>query len=470
MKIKQFIRTQRNRQLSRYLENVNPVKLNAVAAGKLIKAFRNAARKVPAYKAILKNNGINSSEITDLKTFVENVPVITKNDFFVPFDSESWCRRGMFDKTRYFMSSSGNYAFGAETHNIKKSVQGVDFTLDYLFNTSRKKTFLINCVPMGVHIKTSLALAETSVRSDMVLTMARKIAPKFDQTIIVGDPHFIKKVIEEGVDAGIHWDRLNVSLICGQDWFPESFRQYIGHLINLDIYTDPGRLIMATMGMTELGLNIFHETFDTIRLRNEAQRNLQFKNEICSTDIMAAPFIFHYYPQKSYIEEYRHADGDTTFLFSVTDNKAVIPLFRYDSGDSGRLLSYDDFQETLNHCGLADMRPRLKLPLAMLSGRKNNFITTKDSKIFPEDIKLALYEDFETASKTTGYFRISLQDESPLIEIQMKPGIDCNNTIRTRVAGTILKYVNADLEVRCYPYRDYPYGMELSYEYKFHNI
>ena len=82
MKIKQFIRTQRNRQLSRYLENVNPVKLNAVAAGKLIKAFRNAARKVPAYKAILKNNGINSSEITDLKTFVENVPVITKNDTF----------------------------------------------------------------------------------------------------------------------------------------------------------------------------------------------------------------------------------------------------------------------------------------------------------------------------------------------------------------------------------------------------
>ena len=80
---------------------------------------------------------------------------------------------------------------------------------------------------MGVKIHTSLPLAETSVRSDMALAIIKKITRYFDQLLVVGDPYFIKRLVEEGIEEKIDWTKLNSSFIFGEDWFSESFRTYI---------------------------------------------------------------------------------------------------------------------------------------------------------------------------------------------------------------------------------------------------
>jgi len=51
--------------------------------------------------------------------------------------------------------------------------------------------------PHGVKIPTSLPVADTSVRPDMALAIYKKFSDKFDQTIFVSDPHFLKKLVEE---------------------------------------------------------------------------------------------------------------------------------------------------------------------------------------------------------------------------------------------------------------------------------
>ena len=87
---------------------------------------------------------------------------------------------------------------------------------------------------MGVRVPTSLPVADTSVRRDMALAIFRQFSSEFDQMIILSDPHFLKKILEEGVEQGIDWKRENVHLITGEDWMPETFRSYLGSLLGTD--------------------------------------------------------------------------------------------------------------------------------------------------------------------------------------------------------------------------------------------
>ena len=255
MKIKQLMNTYRYKRITRYLSLTNPEKLELAGLKRVLPSYKNAVNNAPVYYEILKKSNIKQNEIKTIEDFKKKIPVISKKDFFVPFNAEQWIVKKKFIKAKNFMTSSGfsgTPAYGADTNRAGKSGKGVDYTLDYLFNTNNRRTFLINCVPMGVHINTSLVLAEVSVRSDMALALAKKISPKFDQTIFVGDPHFIKKLVEEGIDEGFKWEKIKASFICGQDWFPESFRYYLSQLTGMDIYHKKDRQIIATMGMTEL--------------------------------------------------------------------------------------------------------------------------------------------------------------------------------------------------------------------------
>ncbi|MFO7659088.1 MAG: hypothetical protein R6W78_18660 [Bacteroidales bacterium] len=463
----------KHRQIKNFLINTGPEKLLKKTEKNVLSAFRRAASVIPAYNEILRKQGVTVNEVRTLSDFKEKVPVMTKKDFFVPYEAKEWIGNIQFSKVKNFMVSSGfsgTFAFGADTGITRKIKNGVDFTLDYLFNTSDKKTFLINCVPMGVHVATSLPLAETSVRSDMVMAFVKKISPNFDQTIIVGDPHFLKKIIEEGLASGFNWQKINVSLICGQDWFPEAFREYLACLTGMDIYHDNSRKIIATMGMTELGLNVFHESFDTIRIRNQARHNAGLRQHLTGNANLPVPLLFHYYPMRTFIEEKNEEHNDTSLLFSVTDKHSVIPLMRYDTGDSGTLISYKNLSETLAMQNLHSMSPELKLPLAAIHGRRNNYVLYKGNRVYASQIKSGLYEDFDLAGKTTGYFRISMVKNTPQIELQLKPGVRPERSLTSAFGYALLKYADADIQVKCYNYQEFPYNMELSYEHKFINI
>ncbi|MBN2610776.1 MAG: hypothetical protein JXB00_04390 [Bacteroidales bacterium] len=473
MNIRKGFTKLKHRQLKNFLTKAHPDKFVKDKGKWALSAFKSAASGIPAYKELLLKYGLNHNDVRTLDDFQEKVPVISKKDFFVPFEAKAWFKKGKFSRVKNFMVSSGfsgTFAFGADAGITRRIKRGVDFTLDYLFNTSEKKTFLINCVPMGVHVITSLPLAETSVRDDMVLALVKKISPEFDQTIIVGDPHFLKKFIEKGVENGVDWKQANVSLICGQDWFPESFRGYLAHIMQMDIYHDGSRKIIATMGMTELGLNIFHESSDTIKIRYQISQNAGFRHHLTGDENLPAPLLFHYYPMRTFVEEKKDGHDDTSLLFTVTDRHSLMPLMRYDTGDSGNLLSYKNLSGALELHNLQSLSPELKLPLALIHGRRNNYIIYGGKRVYASQLKNGLYEDFNLAGKTTGYIRISMVNGSPQIELQLKPGFKSNKSLTSAFAYALLKYAGADIGVKCYEYREFPYNMELSYEHKFINI
>jgi len=465
-----MINNLKRKWIRRYLTTSDPDSLVSGSAGKAVSAFHRAVKKSEAYRRIMEVQSIRPGEIKSPDDFSKRVPVTDKNNFFSVFPLNEIMAKQDFPKIRNIMTSSGfsgKFAFGADLLGRESSSRFfVDTALDLLFNTSLKKTFLINCTPMGVHVETSLPLAETSVRSDMVIAILKKVSVHYDQTIIIGDPYFMKKLVEEGCEAGIRWKNLGVSLVMGQDWFPETLRSYLANLMELDPEKTTDRMMLATMGLTELGLNVFHETPETVRIRRMAQRDGHLREKLFGTEKAACGTLFHYYPMRFFLEE--HTDG--SLLFTTLSKSTVIPLIRYYSGDCGKLISYNELVRLLAQFRLADLKPWLKLPLATMTGRATNVLPYKGQPLYPEDLKLGLYETENAARQTTGYFVLSVEQEKPLVEVQLKPGMTPSAELGKVYSRAFQQYVKPELAIKLYSYHDFPYGMELNYEKKFLNL
>jgi len=472
--LRNFLERRKRAKIINFLRTANPEKIEKAGEKLLIPAFLRAATRVPAYRKILEERNLNYKEIKDIESFKRFVPIIDKETIFPKFEIEELCIDGNLNRMKSAVTSSGFsgiYSYGIITEkNNRLTAQATDVSLDYAFDISNKKTFLINCLPMGVRIYTSLPIAETSVRSDMALAVIKKISPKFEQTLIASDPHFLKELVEEGNKQGINWKKLNISLISGGDWFSESFRSYLAHLIELDLENPQGRLIGATFGIAELDLNLFHESWQTILIRRKSQENKNLRETIFGKETKISPILCHYYPHRIFLEALPVKAKEKELVFSILSKGNIMPLIRYNSKDCGQIISYNQLKEILIKQGYNNLIPELKLPLVALSGRKDNYLEIDEKRIYPEEIKQGLYEDFEVASKTTGYFRLGKDQNGPKLEIQLKKEILINNILKSKFEQALLKYVDTVIPVIIYHYQDFPYAMKLDYETKFKNL
>ncbi len=452
----------------KFLTDSDPKEIMSLGEKYLIPAFKRAATRMPAYAKLLSDKGVNHKEINTIDDFQKRVPVFTKKDFFVDTPMEQLCVDKDIRSLKLAVTSSGFsglFSLGMSTEQDQNQIIfSVDTLFEYLINISEKKTFLINCVPMGVKIPTSLPIAEVSVRSDMALALIKKFSPYFEQFLIIGDPHFLKKIIEDGIEQGTNWKDLPVNFITGEDWFSENYRLYLADLLGIDFNKPGSGFFGANFGIAELDLSLFHESTYTIRLRQELQNNTSLRERFFGKNMKITPIIFHYYPHKVFLETTQNNE----LLFSMLNTDLLMPLIRYNSQDQGVIRSYEDVKKILTEENCQHLIPDLKLPLVSVTGRSNRSLTVHGETVTPEEIKEGLYSDYEVAFLTTGYFKLSqMVDNEGKIEIQLKKGVKKTAELETKFSKALLKYVDTNLDIQFYDYQDFPYGMELDYERKF---
>lgn len=467
--LKNIFNRWKRKKAIRILTTFDPSRIAKSGDRQLIPAFKRATR-MPAYKKILEGRGVNINEINTIDDFKKNVPILSKNDLFKDFDIAELCVDGNLHAMKLAMSSSGfsgTFAFGINTRYNQETIAfSIDTALDYVFKTNQRKTFLISCIPMGVKVPTELPIAETSIRSDMALAIIKKFHHHYEQILIVGDPFFLKKLIEEGIEDGVDWKKMNINLIFGEDWFSESFRLYMASLLGVDFNSPEKGLIGATMGIAELDLNIFHETIETIRLRQRAQEDPKLMKALFGENLKICPTIFQYYPHRMFLE----TNESNELIFSMLSKHFLIPLIRYNSSDRGYIIPYEKAKRTLIEFDLENLVPDLKLPLVGVGGRNNRWLTVNGKNITPEEIKQGLYSDFKAAGLTTGYFKLNKIGDRGKIELQLKKAVTKSSDLQRLFEKALLKYCDIDLEVILYEYQTFPYAMELDYEKKFHPI
>ena len=461
------------RKMTRELATATPDTLLTGSSAKVLSIFRHAAKTVPAYRRLLEKQGISPHSISSLERFREQVPILDKKCWF-NLELRDLCVNGNLNDIASVYSSSGHsrsFSFGMETRREQlQSPLLLEFELQQLFRALDRRTLLINCLPMGVRVHTrSLALAETSVREDIILALIKKLSADFEQFILLGEHTFLKHLIETGLlePYRIDWRKLRIHVITGAEYVAESFRSYLTSLLGIDPADPNSGLLIVNYGLSELSVSIAHENWHTIQIRRLAHTDRRFREILCGDALPFCPNVGQYYPTQVYLETLRSQPDREELGVTLLSPNRRLPMIRYNTGDRAQLISYNALATILKGCGRPDLIPSFRLPLVLLWG-KSSGLDAPGGIIYPEQIKEALYADFNLASQITGNFllRKSETTSSPRLLVQLREGVQASPEMRSAIGQQVQKAVTQPLEIDVLLYRDFPLGIRHDFERK----
>ena len=460
-----------------------------------IESFKLAAKDVPHYRDLLASLGVDVPRVVSLSDFQERVPLLRKKDVFADHIPISrLCRKGEIGDNLHLMISSG---FSGESSFSMLDAVGassfrgpLDIYISNLLSPTASRTLIVNALGMGVRLPpTQHSIIETGVRSDLVIKALLKFGSYYDQTLIVGDPNFLKKIVDEGNDIGLDWRGLQISLLTGGDWVPETMRTYFTEETGIDPENPAEyRGVFITFGLTELGLNVFFETQETIKIRRCAlnndrlrralfysgnRQNLNFNPEVCPPVV---PNLFHYDPTRFFIETVTANEAEAEeFVFTTLSAHTKIPLIRYVSGDLGALHSPSDLQDCLRSLGMDELIPQMPLPLASPCGRSalgcaNREPRASSAYLSPEELRHGLYSCNESARSVTGHFTVTEKAGKAVAHVQLRPKIKQAARLNKIIGRALSSASPYAVECSTYEHDTYPYGRTLNYEVKFNHV
>lgn len=436
----------------------------------LLDAFRRAASQVPGYRALLKEEGVHPDQIKDMQTFLEFCPLLTKHNTFNRYPLQDLCVGGSLHDVAEVLTSSGqggNFSFGIKNRKqLSASAQLIDLAFDTAFQVKSKSTLAVNCLPMGVSFSSEcMTIATTSVREDMALALVKAFAQHYVQTILVGDPLFMKKLVDYAASQHMDWTSYRINAVLGEEIFGEHFRNYLGKCLGLNAEKPEEGYILSSMGTGELGLHLCYETPATIALRRAAHENPDLARELFGVHGpgMVLPMIFTFDPLRTLIEIIKpDGSGYGDIAVSILDLNALVPLLRYQTGDIGRLLDGKAVREILRHHALSlpDDPPG---HLIVLKGRQKEALPNGTHVGFYKD---ALYADPGVAANLTGALRLIFSGREFSMHVQLTRTGVLDSYLRQGILQAI-PYTIQPRHLIVWPYDKYPYGMSLDYERKF---
>ncbi|MBA3033090.1 MAG: hypothetical protein KKF85_07800 [Gammaproteobacteria bacterium] len=439
----------------------------------LLPTFRRAAKYSPAYRTLLAEAGVDPATIKTPADFVARCPVLDKSNTFNRFGVEQLlCEDVPRDELAAVLTSSGHgaggFALGLSTRKqFRHAPQLIDLGLEMAFAIDSRRTLLINCLPMGVTFSSDVVcVANVSVREDMACAIVQQAGNLFEQIILCGDPLFLKRLCDYSEAIGVDWRQHRLHVIVGEETFPEAFRDYLAGALHIQIDATDGGLIGSSMGIGELGLNLFNETRETVALRRACIQNPALLEKLTGVDpaVSPAPTFLVYNPLRTFIEVINpdaHGVGD--LVVTVMDKAAPIPLMRYKTGDRMQLIAPATLSEVAAAVPGGLALPTL--PLISLHGRATDQLPGGGHvDLFKE----ALYRNPAMACHLSGAHRISIESDGIRWEVQAVSDTtadlaDLANSLQLDLTPRFC----STLQVICHAYVDFPYSKTIDYERKF---
>ena len=456
----------RRRALLGLLYRQSPASLEHRALKRLPRAVGRAAAQSAAYRTIYREAGLERSHPPQDRDALANYPILEKADLFERFSLEELIADNVpVGDLAGVLTSSGhggpNFAFGVSTWRDKRLTPfDIDLGLEHAFGTDQRSTLLVNCLPMGVFFDSrSVCVANVSVREDMACAILRQAGPRFEQCILVIDPLFAKRLLDYAAELGMDWAGLAPRVILGEETFSEEFRSYLADALAIPLDEPGGQRVRSSMGVGELGLNLFFETAETIDLRRALHR--------ADPDALL-PTFFAYSPLRSLVEIVDPDEqGVGDLVITMLDAKEPIPMIRYRTGDRARHLLPEDL-EALEPGRRAALQ-RLPFPVIAHLGRK----PASDESGWPMDrCKALLYRDPAVAAALSGAFVLRREAGVLRWHVQRRPGASeapevLAAGLQALVDAVVAKRGGDSPTVRVWPYEDFPWGMGLDHERKF---
>lgn len=463
--LSRFRKYRRSLQLS-LLARQTPDSLRKLSSRRLEKAYARALKQSRGYCQLLREAGVASEEKLSCEQILNSVPVLQKPDLFERVPIAELLRPGtQTDSLASILTSSGygggKFAFGISTRGQVRHVpDDIDLGLELAFGIDSRSTLLVNCLPMGVVFSSrAVCVANVSVREDMALAILQQAGPLFEQVILCVDPLFCKRLLDYSAEQGFDWSQLRVNMIIGEEMFSEDFRSYLAARVSASIDEPGGPLIGSSMGVGELGLNLFFETAETIALRRSLHR---------ADPDRVLPSFFCYNPLRTYVEVLDpDADGVGDLVISMLESGAPVPMLRYRTGDRARWLTESDSAQLRGPARMA--LKQLPFPTIAVLGRDRDGV---DAAWRVDHFKALIYRNPGIAEQLSGAFCVHRDAQGLQLDVQLKLGSEkrpealCAELTSILLASATARSVTPP-EVRCFSYADFPHGMGLDYERKF---
>jgi len=367
---------------------------------------KRSIKKWPAYRKYVEAQGVDPLKIRS----IDELPVIGKD-----FIAQAIHTVPLF-RVRSVVPSSGStgtafsYGLFSDTE-MRKASRAIEMFLQSRFSTKTRKTIILNMLPGAMSLWSSTAtVASIGVRMDIALSVLRSLGSSFEQIILVGEPLFIKNLIEDGARNAISWEYLPLYIMVGGEWVPESYRSYIESMVGY-------RRVFSSMGMAELGLHYFYETEETVLLRNLLFQDRRLLRALFG-DIGFCPMLFAYDERKIYVETVREVSGELeSILLTTLDSDRVLPLLRCRCGDRGRKLSREEINRSLKAAGYRALPDSTGQTILAHFGRGSHL-----QGVYIEEIKERIYTSHEIASASTGNFVLENTHNGVRVKIQLNRG------------------------------------------------
>lgn len=422
-------------------------------ARRLWRAMRN---RVPAYRNVLSRHHIS---LRGIPRDTSRLPVISKATYIRKYPLARMCWDGVLDTERMTIAatsgSTGEPSYFPRT--VEQDMQYAALAEMYLrsnFSIHTKSTLYIVGWGMGIWIGGVFSYAAVRIVAERgtyplsvitpgasredILKAVQTLGPLYDQVIIGGYPPMIKDLVDEGVRIGIRWRRYHVKFIFSAEGFSEAFREYIAERAGLpDIYMDT----LNHYGTVDMG-TMAHETPVSILVRRLSRTRPEL-NMALFGDAHRQPTVAQYVPELFYFEERRGA-----VLCSAYSG---LPLFRYDTGDSGGVHTFADVRNVFHAHGVDLSSEIIKagianhiwnLPFVYVFERRDFTVKLSGANIYPEEIRRVL-DHGSFADTVTGKCTLEIRvdeamDQHLVVNVELKKGVRSDQALKRRIRDHIM--------------------------------
>jgi phenylacetate-CoA ligase len=388
--------------------------------------FRDVADHVPAYRAFLRERGIDPGAVDDFAT----VPLLTKDTYQRRYPLPQLCRDGRLDGCDMVAVSSGSSGTPTVWPRSVLDERAVAARFEQVFRDSfqahERRTLAVVCFALGSwvggmytaaccrHLAAKgypITVVTPGNNLDEILRVLPELAPYADQTVLLGYPPFVKNVVDTGLARGVDWPRYHVKLVLAGEVFSEEWRDLVGQRAGMSRPCHDSASLYGTADAGVLGT----ETPASVSMRRFLARSPDAARELFGEARL--PTLVQYDPGTRFFEAH-----DGTLLFTAD---GTVPLIRYHIADEGGLVGYE---EMLAFCAARGFEPLAgpRLPFAYVFGRSLFTVSFFGANIYPENVTVGL-EGPAVSDWVTGKFVLRVvedadRDRHLSVVVELAPG------------------------------------------------
>ena len=396
------------------------------------------AAEVPAYRTLLAERGIDPAAVKTPADFAR-LPLLDKKSYVKRFPLDALVLGGKLTRCDFFAVSSGSTGeptFWPRAQADEFPVaQRFEQVFRDQFSAHERRTLAVVCFALGTwvggmfttacmrHLAAKgypVVIATPGNKIDEILRTVARLAPQFEQTVLLGYPPFLKEVIDAGRAQQVDWPAFDVKLVMAGEVFSETWRDLVAERVGAK---DPLRFSASLYGTADAGV-LAQETPVSIAVRRALAGRPEGARQLFGDARL--PTLCQYDPTARYFESL-----DGSLCFSGWNG---VPLVRYHIADRGGILPFDAMMATMRALGVdpvAEVRgsggpePR-RQPFVWVFGRTDFTVSFFGANVFPETVSLGL-EQPEVRAHVTGKFVMQVKEglaDKPRLTIAVELAAD----------------------------------------------